>query len=1426
MGQLLPPRGAGGGAAARPRRRAVALALVAAVALVASLLAARWAGAREAGSGFSEDVMRGGVALTKVDLEGGGAAQGDASLAGAEFEVVNRSPNAVAVDGEWREPGEVVATLVTDGQGRASTAADALPVGSYEVRETKAPDGYLLPQDGASQTVTVESDGQVVECPVSFADQVARGDVEVGKVDRETGQPVALGEASLAGATFEITNDSPSRVRVGDEWYGPGEVCCTVAAQAADDGASVVARTTGGALPYGSYTVREASTGEGYLLDASSSGWSYSFQIREDGQVVDATGPQDAASNQAQREDFSFSKKDEASMERMGGVAFLVTSKTTGERHVVVTDENGTWGSSWAPHTRDTNANDPDSPDSNGAVTVGADGAWVVTDSSALDPGAGTWFTGMPDDAVSWTDATTYEVGAAGRTTTARVDDSLRAFPYDTYSVQELRCDANEGRARVSFTVTLHRYGAAGSGGVDLDYGTIDDKTVSVATTLTADGAKVAPATGDATLTDVVSYDQLTPGTEYRIEGELHAVDADGGDGGVVASASKTITPESRSGSAQVTFDLDASALGGRRLVAFERVLEGDAVVASHEDLDDEGQSVDVAGVGTTLSGDVDHEADAGGGSLTDAVAYEGLAPGAEYVVTGTLMDRASGEAVMGADGQPVTATRAFTPPAASGTVDVTFDLSGVEGLAGRTVVAFERILEGDAVVASHEDLDDEGQTVTFPSLRTTLSDAADGDHEVAAADERTVVDAVECSNLVAGKEYVVTGTLHVRDADGSDAGALTDAQGEPVTATATFTADGPDASVELRFTFDASALAGRAVVAFEELSRDGVTVATHADIHDEDQTVGVPSIATTLTNAADGTHEASAAMRGDASSSAADAAADSDGEAGPAASAASDAARATLTDAVAYEGLEPGAEYVVTGTLHVRGEDGSDAGALTDAQGEPVTATTTFTPRSADGTVEVDFDVDARDLAGESVVAFEELSRAGATVATHADIDDEGQTVAFPGLRTTLTDASDGDHEAPAAAEVTLTDKVEYRGLTPGEEYVVTGTLHVRAADGSDEGALTGDDGEPVTASATFAPQSADGSVELSFTFDTTALAGDAVVAFEDLTRGGTLVAVHADIHDEDQTVTVGDAPRIATTLSDAADGDHEVAVAPEVTLTDTVAYDNLVPGTEYVLSGTIMDKSTKAAATDAQGGEVSAQTTFTPEEPSGTARVTFTLDTTGLAGHTLVAFERLGQGDATVATHEDLSDEGQAVTVGDAPRIATTLTSAADGTHQAEGAQGMTLVDAVDYDNLVPGTEYVLSGTLMDKASGSALRDAQGREVSAQTTFTPEEPSGTARVTFTFDGSSLAGDTGAVAFESAATGGKQVASHSDINDEAQLVTVTQSGGASGGGSGSAGTLAQTGVGPVVAGIALVAVAALAGIALIRTRSPRGGGR
>jgi LPXTG-motif cell wall-anchored protein len=164
----------------------------------------------------------------------------------------------------------------------------------------------------------------------------------------------------------------------------------------------------------------------------------------------------------------------------------------------------------------------------------------------------------------------------------------------------------------------------------------------------------------------------------------------------------------------------------------------------------------------------------------------------------------------------------------------------------------------------------------------------------------------------------------------------------------------------------------------------------------------------------------------------------------------------------------------------------------------------------------------------------------------------------------------------------------------------------------------------------------------------DGTGLEGRRLVCTEELSRADKVVATHADLKDEGQTVSL---PGIHTTATDAADGDHEATAADKVAITDRVEWSGLVKGREYTVTGTLMDKSTDEGVKGSDGSPVTASATFTADAESGSTDVTFEFDGSALAGHDVVAFETIAHDGRTVATHADLEDRGQTVSITEAP-------------------------------------------------------------------------------------------------------------------------------------------------------------------------------
>lgn len=835
-------------------------------------------------------------------------------------------------------------------------------------------------------------------------------------------------------------------------------------------------------------------------------------------------------------------------------------------------------------------------------------------------------------------------------------------------------------------------------------------------------GINHTEATKDATIVDTVFYTHLLPGKEYTVTGELRnkATGKPIVIGGKRITASTTFVPEESEGSVDVIFTFDASIVAPKTVVAFETLTYKGIEVAAHADIEDKDQTVYVPKIHTSAIAEdtEDHVTEATKDvTIVDTVAYEQLEIGREYTVKGVLMDKATGKAVL-VDGKEVTSETTFTAEEQNGSVDVifTFDASALEGT---TTVVFETLYTEGKEVAVHADLRDAGQTVYLPKIRTHAQDGINEIDHTEALEKATIIDTVTYTNLLPGKEYTVTGTLMNKE---TGEAVLIDEK--PITASTTFTAETAEGSVDIVFEFDASAIAGTTVVAFESMEYKGIEVAVHADIEDENQTVYIPDVHTTATATDTEDHVTDANEE------------------------------VTITDEVALTGLKVGNEYTIKGILM---DQTTGKELLVDEK--QIVSEETFTADQADMTITLTYKLDASKLAGTTTVVFETLYTEGKEVGRHHEIDDEGQTVYIPEIHTTAADQKTGINHTESEEQATIVDTVLYSHLLPGKEYTVKGTLMNKE---TGEAILI--NGEEVTAETTFTAEKSEGSVDVIFTFDASAIAPTTVVAFESMEYKGIEIAVHADIEDEDQTVYI---PEIGTTALGQDTEDHIEKAKEDAVIVDTVEYKGLEVGREYTMTGKLVDKATGEFITDAEGNEITASTTFTPDEKDGSVDVTFTFDSSALAGKTLVAFETLTTEEKEVAVHADLEDEGQTVRI---PEIHTTATDKVTGDHDGVVATETTVVDEVFYKNLIPGKEYTVKGTLMVKETGEALV-VNGEAVTAEKIFTAEESDGSIILEFTFDSSALAGKH-IVAFEDVEYKGISIGTHADLEDEDQTIS------------------------------------------------------
>lgn len=1313
---------------------------------------------------FKNQVVRGGIQGGKLSFDNDDSydgALGDATLGGARLAIRNRSNHPVVVNGQSYGTGEECLYVTTDADGHWATETDALPYGTYEIREKDAPVGYQINPDWVV-SFQIREDGEMIEVPKddNLFDEPTHGGASFGKNDIEFGLSEALGgrdhgansEGShLDGIVFRIFNASKNPVFNSEgELCMPGDPVLDIVTEWREDLGRYAAVTTDIALSYGTYKVQEYAQdrdGSYQIVDKEPR----TFQIREknvdtvvvDGMecttyssgamtMEDVDGEEMVFENQVTRGDFSFTKVAGGQAKRLS-VPFKLTNVATGESHLIVTDKNGMFSSetAWVKHSQDTNANDA-------YLEHGASVEDAIS-MSDLNMRSGVWF----------------GKGEAGSMSEA--NDELGALPYGEYLLEELHSDTNAGYEMQTFTFYVYNHGAT------VDGGTITDNPDAQPEIHTA---AVDPATGlqevladeSTTIVDNVSYVNLKHGEEYEIRGIL--MDKETGrpiniDGKRVESTVK-FRAAGTQGTVKVEYTFNALSLKGKTLVVFEDLYKDGKKILSHSDIDDADQTITFPEVQTHAT-DEDGEQDTGAYeevTITDRVSYSNLVPGKRYVMKGKLMvkeKRPDGsikeKPLLDADGNPVEEEVEFVPETPDGTVDVVFVFDG-SLLAGKTIVAFEELQQSGVTIGVHMDIEDADQTLVFPKIGTQAREQESGSDEALAGEETSIIDKVSYDGLLPGREYTLSGTLMDKQTKKPVV-----SNGKEVTASTKFTASASGTGfVELTFTFDASDLGGHTTVVFEELYRDGRKLAWHTDIQDDGQTITFPDVHTTAMDTATGGHgtEADETDR--------------------------------ITDRVFYTNLVPGREYSMTGTL-MKKSDGTPL--LVD--GQPVTKTVIFVPEAPNGYVDLVFDVDTSLLAGDTIVAFEELKRDGFTVGVHMDLEDEDQSVHVHQIGTQAWDQETQMQTIAKGDSVHIIDRVRYIGLEAGKEYA----LRCVVMDRDTGKAFKNADREFVTGTLEFVAEDTSGAIrgdvstwgyaDVELVLDSTELAGRSLVLFEYLVEpsddygegvpDGTKLAKHTDLSDEGQTLYV---PEIGTQAK-SLDGSDLVAAIADAGIVDTVAYKNLVPGQSYRVSGVLMDRSTgKPLVIPGMEGNVTAETVFVPETPDGEVAVEFSFDASGLKGLDVVVFEELYVDHTLVADHKDIGDEGQTVKV---PGIGTQALSG-EG-HKVVGSYPKeTIVDTVKYEGLVPGLEYELVGVLYDQVTGQTVTylDETGVETPAESSvrFTPSESDGYVEVVFSLDASRLKGHS-LVVLEELFLQGKPVADHKDTEDEGQTVYVPQ---------------------------------------------------
>ena len=477
----------------------------------------------------------------------------------------------------------------------------------------------------------------------------------------------------MKDTAFDIISLNDNSVLVEGKLYKKNEVVKTIRTDIEG-----VASASADLLPYGKFRIVESEAPNGYLTDGAKP---IDFTITENGKIVDLTEKAHSIYNQIKRGDIEGVKIGAGTHKRLADVPFRITSKTTGENHVVVTDDNGQFSTSadWASHKHNTNAG-----------KTSEDGVWFGT---------------------------------------SEPDDSKGALPYDTYIIEELRSDSNKGFELIPpFEIVVSRNNLV------IDLGTLTDeyeKEISIHTTATSkDGEKTILAGKEVTIVDTVKLDGLTKGTKYQLKGwqMLKEENAELIIDGKRVENDYTFVADDEEMKVEISYTFNASALGGKNLVTFEELYDFSnpdepVKVAEHKDIEDDGQTVliteRIIKIHTTATDkDGNKELEAGKEvTIIDTVTLGGLEVGTQYKLVGWQMLKEENAELL-INGKRVESDYTFTADSETMKVEVAFTFDATS-LDGKQLVTFEELYDFSnpdepKKVTEHKDIEDKGQTITF----------------------------------------------------------------------------------------------------------------------------------------------------------------------------------------------------------------------------------------------------------------------------------------------------------------------------------------------------------------------------------------------------------------------------------------------------------------------------------------------------------------------------------------------------------------------------------------------------------------------------------------------------------------------------------------------------------------------------------------
>lgn len=379
-----------------------------------------------------------------------------------------------------------------------------------------------------------------------------------------------------------------------------------------------------------------------------------------------------------------------------------------------------------------------------------------------------------------------------------------------------------------------------------------------------------------------------------------------------------------------------------------------------------------------------------------------------------------------------------------------------------------------------------------------------------------------------------------------------------------------------------------------------------------------------------------------------------------------------------------------------------------------------------------------------------------------------------IPTLKTRAFIDETGCNIASSINDVTCYDSISMKGLAKGKTYTITSKLVDK-----DTGEVVKDTkGMDCIHTQKFTASKTEDTCKVYVgNISGKMFSGKRLVIQEFLQWDNRTITSETDLSNSDQTIYF---PTIKTKALTGGDTRY-ASLIDTIQITDSITYQNLIPGKNYTFKGTIMytdSNNMPKPLLDHNGNPCTTTKTFIPEQESGTIDIYFTIDALSfpLNGLKTVIFEDLFYQDCKIATHSDIHDENQTIYFPDAK---TSLICDETQMQNMIIGKHINLTDKVSYSNLELGSEHVIKGQLMNKYTGEAITDANGKPVTAEVKFIPEKTQGVINVSYSFDIKESEADQistksqAIVCFENIyrVRDGKHIICHENINDIQQTV-------------------------------------------------------